>query len=144
MPDFTKPIRRTCEGCTLCCKLVPVAELNKPANKWCDHVLSRRTPLGCMIYPDRPNGCRQFECLWLNTSLPAELHPRAIHSVLYSVAGTEIVNVYCDPDYDLEENHALWNWVSDASRIYRVEIFYGDRRFTVDNRPKKTVPSLPM
>ena len=38
---------RHCGGCTLCCKLIPVEELNKPAGARCKHV---RTGKGCSIY----------------------------------------------------------------------------------------------
>jgi len=30
-------MNRTCGGCTLCCKLLPVRELKKPANTRCQH-----------------------------------------------------------------------------------------------------------
>lgn len=53
---------RTCGGCTLCCKLVPVEELGKPANHRCKH---QRFARGCLIYAKRPFSCREWNCLWL-------------------------------------------------------------------------------
>jgi hypothetical protein len=41
---------RRCGECTLCCRLLPVRTLNKPANQRCKH--QRHT--GCMVYNRRP------------------------------------------------------------------------------------------
>ena len=50
---------RDCAGCTMCCKLLRVEELDTPPLSWCPHC-SVRT--GCSIYDDRPTECRQFYC----------------------------------------------------------------------------------
>jgi hypothetical protein len=54
---------RQCGGCTLCCKLLGVAELSKPPGKWCKHC---EVGKGCRIYgdPDRPEVCRGWYCGW--------------------------------------------------------------------------------
>jgi hypothetical protein len=52
-----------CKGCTLCCTLLAVLELDKPADVPCKHI----TDTGCAIYEDRPQSCRDVECLWLLT-----------------------------------------------------------------------------
>jgi hypothetical protein len=46
----------------LCCKLIPVEELAKPAGTRCVH---QRTGKGCAIYAKRPTSCRAWNCLWL-------------------------------------------------------------------------------
>ena len=56
--------KRACGSCTLCCKLVGIAELNKPMGQWCRHRIKRK---GCCIYDARPNECRNFNCGWLTT-----------------------------------------------------------------------------
>ena len=28
---------RSCDGCTLCCKLLSVEEIDKPQQHWCEH-----------------------------------------------------------------------------------------------------------
>jgi hypothetical protein len=62
-PDAPKLVPgRSCDGCTACCKLVAVAELNKPAQSWCDHCSIGK---GCTIYETRPEDCRTFYCGWL-------------------------------------------------------------------------------
>ena len=53
---------RSCDGCTMCCKLLEVAPLNKPRATWCTHCDQKR---GCTIYPDRPGACRSFHCGYL-------------------------------------------------------------------------------
>lgn len=52
---------RRCGNCTLCCRLLPQAELSKPANCRCKH--QRFT--GCSIYEKRPFSCREWSCRWL-------------------------------------------------------------------------------
>jgi hypothetical protein len=45
----------------MCCKVLDVAELRKPANLWCEHVVKGR---GCAIHETRPPICRGFQCRW--------------------------------------------------------------------------------
>ena len=61
--DFAQPAPgKTCGSCTLCCKVVGVAELKKPADVWCGHCNKAK---GCKIYDTRPLECRTFYCLFL-------------------------------------------------------------------------------
>ncbi len=53
---------RSCRDCTLCCKLVAVHELKKPAQSWCEHC---EIGVGCKVYETRPADCRTFYCGWL-------------------------------------------------------------------------------
>lgn len=53
---------RTCGECTLCCKLLPVRELNKPAGMRCQH---QRHGKGCAIYSRKPPSCAVWSCAWL-------------------------------------------------------------------------------
>lgn len=53
---------RSCKGCTACCKLVAVYELEKPAQTWCQHCTIGQ---GCQIYDTRPADCRTFYCGWV-------------------------------------------------------------------------------
>lgn len=64
---------RTCGGCTLCCKLVPVVEMRhgepsflKVANQKCPH---QKFGKGCLIYNDyarKPVACGTWSCRWLS------------------------------------------------------------------------------
>ena len=53
---------RACGDCTLCCKVMAIEELAKPAGQWCRHCKPGR---GCLIYDSRPAECSAFDCLWL-------------------------------------------------------------------------------
>jgi hypothetical protein len=61
---------RTCADCSLCCKLLGVPEIGKPAGVWCDLVRigESKTPAGCSTYSVRPKACTDFECLWLQSA----------------------------------------------------------------------------
>jgi hypothetical protein len=54
---------RICGECGLCCKVVAVSELDKPAGQWCPHYAEHK---GCTIYQTRPDPCRIFRCAWLD------------------------------------------------------------------------------
>lgn len=56
-------MNRHCGECTLCCKLLPVPELDKPALARCPH---QRSHKGCAIYGKHPLSCRVWSCQWLN------------------------------------------------------------------------------
>ena len=53
---------RRCGDCQLCCKLLPVVELGKPASCRCEH---QRAGKGCAIYADKPMSCALWNCRWL-------------------------------------------------------------------------------
>ena len=53
---------RSCDGCTMCCKLLAIDVLEKPRGAWCSHCDQKR---GCTIYESRPDACRGFYCGYL-------------------------------------------------------------------------------
>lgn len=57
-------IERRCNECTLCCRLVPVGQLGKPANTRCKF---QRVGKGCTLHgtPDYPHSCKLWACAWL-------------------------------------------------------------------------------
>jgi len=67
-------LARDCDGCTLCCKLLGIGELQKPAGQWCAHC---KIGEGCGIYEARPTECRTFNCAWLqDAAMPLEWAPK--------------------------------------------------------------------
>ena len=74
-------IGRRCGECTLCCTYLRIgapdgSDWKKP---WvtCKHCLGRK----CSIYDDRPDPCRQFECLWLtDTFIPKKFRPDKVNA----------------------------------------------------------------
>lgn len=86
---------KSCDDCGLCCKVMAVAALAKPAHKWCRHF---RRASGCRIYDDRPSDCRVFSCLWLlsDDRLGPEWRPSLAGFVLHSEQGNQLI-VECEP-----------------------------------------------
>lgn len=85
---------RTCGDCTLCCKVMGVAALEKPGGVWCRH----RVPGGCGIYQDRPDACRAFECVWLmDEEMPRKFRPDLTKVVLDQDAQGLRLIARCDP-----------------------------------------------
>ena len=101
---------RSCSGCTLCCKLLPmaahardrykdtidalvarglmeasaaygsIADFDKPAGQPCPH---QRFKKGCAVYAKRPFGCRVWTCRWLAEDDTADLsRPDRAHYVV--------------------------------------------------------------
>lgn len=46
----------------MCCKLMAIPALEKPAASWCPKYVMKK---GCGDYEGRPQACRAFECLYL-------------------------------------------------------------------------------
>ena len=89
------PAAKACGDCGLCCKIMGVTALAKPAGRWCRH-FGKAT--GCAIYGERPDDCRVFNCLWLLTdALGPEWKPTVAGFVLHSEAGGTRLIVECDP-----------------------------------------------
>lgn len=83
-----------CGPCTLCCKLVGTHELSKPPNVWCQHC---EIGVGCKIHETRPQGCRDFECLFYqNPQMPEELRPSNC-KVVFEVFQPNVILALCDP-----------------------------------------------
>ena len=93
----TPTAARQCGNCGLCCKLLAVEELGKPAHNWCDHFAPGT---GCTIYSERPPACVTFKCLWLGQGeLGEEWKPNRSHFVLYLDAAQRQLVVNVDPAY---------------------------------------------
>ncbi|MCJ2016216.1 hypothetical protein MKK84_02045 [Methylobacterium sp. E-065] len=66
------PPDRSCGSCTQCCQALEIQILDKPAGILCHH----NTGTGCGIYPERPEVCARWYCLWRRIeALPAALRP---------------------------------------------------------------------
>lgn len=84
---------KSCGPCTMCCKVLAVEALSKPAGVRCTHLAG-----GCSIYPDRPHACRSFECVWLmDPEMPHRFRPDQTKVVLdQDPEGTRLI-ARCDP-----------------------------------------------
>ena len=86
---------RECGECTLCCKVMGIGELEKPAGVWCAHCKSNR---GCSIYETRPQECRDFVCAWLlNPKIDDAWKPSHCKFAVWSEAGNLNLKVSVDP-----------------------------------------------
>lgn len=85
----------SCGTCIMCCKLMAVEELSKPAGRWCQHC-----DKGCSIYPERPPSCREFECVYLQNAaiFPPLLRPDKSKCVLTATKEGNLT-VIVDPGY---------------------------------------------
>src|ERR1700744_5053490 len=127
-------VKRECGNCTLCCKTMGVhdeaAGFHKPEGQWCTHCNPKK---GCGIYANRPTPCQEFECLWLQGTLPVEWMPNKIHAVWYVTHddGNKkqkfIVNI--DPAYPeaLDKLRPVIERTAEISPVVIVEA-YGHRR----------------
>jgi hypothetical protein len=86
---------RQCGDCTLCCKVMAIEELAKPANTWCPHCRPTR---GCQTYASRPAECRSFSCVWLVNELLEE-HWKPSRSKLVLTTSEDGLEVRCDPGF---------------------------------------------
>ncbi|CAN7528985.1 hypothetical protein LJR219_003732 [Phenylobacterium sp. LjRoot219] len=67
--------RRRCNGCDLCCSIMGVRELQKPAFTPCAKLAGAGA--GCSVWGEHPASCKSFACLWRGSDdlLPPELFP---------------------------------------------------------------------
>jgi hypothetical protein len=86
---------RGCDGCTLCCKVLAIDEIEKPAATWCPHC---KPGIGCGIYADRPAACRDFVCGFLSQpDIGEEWRPSRSKMVLIAEPEFQRIAAHCDP-----------------------------------------------
>jgi hypothetical protein len=89
-----RPVR-SCDGCTLCCKVLSIEALGKPAGAWCVHC---KVGSGCTAYDARPTACRVFHCDYLlQPAFTAEWKPSISRLVVTSDGALNRITVHVDP-----------------------------------------------
>lgn len=90
-----------CGKCTLCCRLLGVAELEKPPHVWCQHCTPGK---GCRIHEaaNYPSDCASYVCLWRQcrdegVKIPSKLRPDRCKVVIDARNYEQAHNVRCDP-----------------------------------------------
>ncbi|HLH96482.1 MAG TPA: hypothetical protein VKW08_15305 [Xanthobacteraceae bacterium] len=87
------PSAKSCGACTECCRLVAVPELYKGADTPCPQC---NVGVGCTIYPQRPQSCRDFGCGWLSAAyMGPELRPDRCH-VVFMQPDRDTILACCD------------------------------------------------
>jgi hypothetical protein len=136
-----------CGSCNLCCKLPEIPELDKPQNRWCQHC---QIGSACRIYESRPEPCRAFECLWLESQkeaqpLPVTLRPDKNKMLLSFSPDRKDVLGYCDPTApDAWKEAATFKLLEVISRQGRRVMFgNGREHFAMDNGRARRVELAP-
>jgi hypothetical protein len=116
------PTTRSCGDCQLCCKLLPVRGINKPANTTCQF---QKFHKGCTVYhtDKMPMECGMWNCRWLvNDDTADQSRPDRSHYVIDVMPDfvdctdnetgeqtqVEVVQVWVDPNHrDAHRDPAL-------------------------------------
>lgn len=87
---------RSCDSCTMCCKLLSIEVLEKPRAVWCTHCDKKR---GCKIYDERPVACRTFYCGWRRIAhLDERWKPSQSKFLINYEAAHKRIALHVDPD----------------------------------------------
>jgi hypothetical protein len=118
-------MKRECGDCQLCCKLVPVVPLQKPAGTACQF---QKFHKGCTVYnkPAMPPECSLWNCRWLIDDDTSELsRPDRSHYVIDvmpdfitisnedgSTQNIQVAQIWVDPKHpDAHRDPALRRWM---------------------------------
>jgi hypothetical protein len=86
---------KTCGDCSLCCTLVAVESLSKPAYTRCAHA---RGANGCAIHGSHPADCQAFQCGWLDmASLGEEWRPSRCGFIIRPELDAKLLCIDVDP-----------------------------------------------
>lgn len=89
-----------CGECTMCCELLYIKEIEKPANVMCKDCTLLK---GCNIYETRPTACRQFNCAYLQME-KVNINMRPDHSkVIFEKVSDRIFFGTVHPKYDMTD-----------------------------------------
>lgn len=102
-------IKRTCGGCTACCKTHAVHSMYKRAWEWC---LQCKIGDGCRIYNTRPTDCENFQCAWLLGVGGPDYRPDKIGVVVDYIEVPHIGIVMCFREFDegIFESRLVRSW----------------------------------
>lgn len=121
---------RRCGRCSICCRVLSVAPLDKPAGERCRFCAPTEAH-PCRVYTTRPEPCREFACLWLQRpELPEALRPDRCHAVLTPTADGRGLQVTLHPHRPgAAERAPLSEFIARAVGAgRRVVVVCGDQR----------------
>jgi len=81
---------RACDGCTACCSVFGVEEIDKAPWVTCEHLNDR----GCSIYETRPKMCHEFYCLWQSGLGPDATRPDKL-GVVFAITNGVLESTGC-------------------------------------------------
>lgn len=98
-----------CQDCSGCCVVFEVKDVPKGFGEPCKHLGSTLFGHGCQIYGERPDACKRYVCLWLDSQrrenkekFPEAMRPDVSKCVLGWPWGTDrdTLFVYPYPGHD--------------------------------------------
>lgn len=125
---------RSCDGCTMCCKLLEIDVLEKPRGVWCAHCDKSR---GCRIYDTRPGPCRGFHCGYLRIPhLDESWKPSKSKFLINYEEHARRIAIHADPDRPDSWRRepylsTIRNWAAAAERDGGYVIIWAGRRATI-------------
>ena len=127
--------QRSCGPCGLCCKLMGVSEIAKPAGDWCSHWSAS---CGCAIYTERPHACRIFDCWYRSDAAAPEVwNPVKSRMVVTIDMNGKRFAVHVDPNrpdaWRREPYHGLLRGYAERMlpRGAQVVVYIGERCIAV-------------
>ena len=138
---------RQCGSCSMCCKVLHIAEFDKPANRWCEHIARGG---GCGIYETRFETCRGYKCQWLlDDSLGPEWQPHRSKFIMHKVDGKVGLWVNVDRSSPMAwRNEPFYSQLKAWSQAARdgsgyVAVCVGERTYVLFPEENLTVPGIP-
>lgn len=141
MPQDTEGYIPGCGACNLCCRLLAVPDIHKPAQMLCEHTTVHG---GCARQAEKTTApelqaCHQFQCVWLASQssegrLPRNLRPDMCHVVLgpKDREKEKYLYIQIDPEFP-----AAWRapdvreYLDGATaRGWEIEIILGPQHFS--------------
>jgi hypothetical protein len=129
---------RSCGSCSLCCKVVTIPILNKPAGKWCQHCKPGR---GCGIHLTRPIVCRGAYCEWMiSKGLGPEWKPEKSKFALFKTNGGRRMTAHVDPGHPTAWRRSpyyenLKQWAREAAQklpeMHVVDVMIGEQSIII-------------
>lgn len=96
--------RRPCDGCTACCAVYPIEEVQSPAFVPCQYL--GKTGCGIFGTTTRPPVCHTFLCEWAQGNAPAWMKPNQCGVIPVHTAGNKAMHL-----------REVWPGASDAESV---------------------------
>lgn len=130
-----------CQDCTGCCIVFEVKDVQKPFGEPCKHLGKTLFGTGCKIYADRPDACKHYVCLWLDSqrkdptlALPEEMRPDRTKVVIGWPFGLDRETMFVYPYPGFESN-----WQKPPVSTYLRDILAKGAKVVVVAKDKRLV-----
>jgi hypothetical protein len=130
-----RPVRK-CGGCTLCCTVAGINELDKPPMTPCRHLKGH----GCGIYPNRPGTCSSFACGWLLGNFDERFRPDKIGAYV-AFFMTEKFGFYAVVQIDSRLLHRkrLRQMIAHLAYLPEIRVVYDDKHGVILRQGERPV-----